>query len=266
MGIEVFKRKESKFLISNSVYKEIEERLLEHMELDEFNKKQEFYSISNIYYDTKDNYLIRTSLSKPQYKEKLRLRAYGVPKEDEKVYLEVKKKICGVGSKRRTKLSLREAYDFASTGELPELKDYMNKQVIKEIEYIFKIYELEPKVYLSYDRKAMFSKDNNNLRITFDTNIKTRRYDLKLEMGSYGEELLEEGQWLMEIKSELSMPLWLSKLLSEYKIYKRSFSKYGNEYKKMLISNRQLEGDMNKWETQYLTQYLTQPQLIQQYQ
>lgn len=261
MAIEVFNRRESKFIINRHVYKEIEARLLEYMELDDYNKSHEFYTISNIYYDTKDNHLIRTSLSKPKYKEKLRLRAYGVPHEDEQVYLEIKKKVCGIVNKRRTALSLKEAYNFVNTGVKPELQSYMNRQVLNEIEYILKIYDLEPKVYLAYDRKALFGVRNRDLRITFDTNIRTRRYDLKLESGDYGESLLESDQWLMEVKAEKDIPVWLSKILTEYKIMPTSFSKYGNEYQKMLLENRKLRGEVNIC----LNQYSVQPQLVHQY-
>lgn len=265
MAIEVFNRHECKYLIDQAVFEEIQEKLIKYMELDNYNKSHELYTISNIYYDTKDNHLIRTSLSKPRYKEKLRLRAYGIPRVDEKVYLEIKKKVCGVVNKRRTKLSLKEAYDFIATGEKPVEKDYMNKQVINEIQYILSIYDLEPKLYLAYDRKAFFSKESRDLRITFDTNIRTRRYDLFLERGDYGESLLDKGKWLMEVKAEKNIPLWLSTMLSEYKIFKTSFSKYGKEYEKFLIKERSLKGELEPCLKQYPAAYSTQPQLIQQY-
>lgn len=261
MAIEVFNRCESKFLIDKVTYENIQYRLLKYMEFDEYNKTHEFYTISNIYFDTKDNYLIRNSLSKPKYKEKLRLRSYGIPGEEDKVYLEIKKKVCGVVNKRRTALVLKEAYDFVTTGAKPEIKDYMNKQVINEIEYILKIYSLKPSLYLAYDRKALFSKENRDLRITFDRNIRTRRYDLKLEQGDYGESLLEDDQWLIEVKTLRTIPLWLSKLFSEYRMVSTSFSKYGEEYQRMLLNNRNLKGEINLC----LKQYSTQPQLIQQY-
>ncbi|WP_186430668.1 polyphosphate polymerase domain-containing protein [Clostridium sp. BSD9I1] len=265
MAIEVFKRHEVKYLIDKSIYEEIQGRLLKYMELDEYNRNHELYTISNIYLDTKDNHLIRTSLSKPRYKEKLRIRAYGIPERNEKIYFEVKKKVAGVGSKRRTKLKLNEAYEFAYTKEKPEIKDYMNKQVINEIQYMLKMYDLEPKVYVAYERKSLFCKENRDIRITFDTNIRTRRYDLRLESGDHGESLVDDDKWLMEIKVGSSMPLWLSQMLSEYKIFKTSFSKYGKEYEKMLLNNMNLRGEMNLCSKQYLTQHLTQPQLVQQY-
>jgi len=261
MAIEVFNRCECKFLLNDIQFHNIENQLKDYMELDKYNKNNEFYTISNIYYDTDDNQLIRNSLSKPKYKEKLRLRAYGVPEPDQKVFLEIKKKVCGLVNKRRTTLRLMEAYDFVNTGIQPELKSYMNKQVLNEIGYILKIYELKPKLYLAYDREAMFCKDNHNLRITFDKNIRTRRHDLKLEMGDYGENLLNEGQWLMEIKTENSIPLWLTKLLSDNKVFKTSFSKYGTEYKEMLLRDRISKGE----EKTCLTHYSAQQRLIPQY-
>lgn len=242
MAIEVFNRYENKYLISNEVCNAIQNELQKYMELDEYNKEMGFYTISNIYFDTKDNTLIRRSLSKPIYKEKLRLRAYGVPQKDSKVYLEIKKKYCGLVNKRRTTLRLDEAYEFIKTGIKPELKDYMNRQVINEIDYILKIYDLEPKLYLAYKRKALFSKENRDLRITFDTKIRTRREELRLENGDFGTALLEDELWLMEVKAESSIPFWLSNLLSEYRIYKTSFSKYGTEYKNFLSRGEQKRG------------------------
>lgn len=242
MAIEVFNRHESKFLIDRDIYEELENKILKYMDLDEYNKTNESYTISNIYFDTDDNELIRNSISKPQYKEKLRLRAYGIPTEDEKVYLEIKKKFCGVVNKRRTKLKLIEAYDFVATGNKPTLKSYMNKQVLNEIEYILKLYDLKPKLYLAYDRKAFFSKSNRDLRITFDKNIRTRRYDLTLEKGDHGEPQLKKDSLLMEVKAENNIPLWLSRLLSNYKIYKTSYSKYGKEYESLILNNRKLRG------------------------
>jgi len=238
MAIEVFNRYENKFMMNSDTYEKVLRTLDEYMELDEYNKMHDFYTIANIYYDTNDHHLIRKSLSKPKYKEKLRLRAYGVPSLDDKVYLEIKKKVFGLVNKRRTKLVLSEAYDFVATGQKPELKKYMNRQVLNEIEYFLSVYELEPKLYLAYDRKAYFGIDNRDLRITFDTNIRTRREDLRLELGDHGEPLLDKDVWLMEVKAEKTIPIWLTRMLSEYKLYKKSFSKYGTEFKTMISKVR----------------------------
>ncbi len=241
MAIEVFNRYENKYLLDDAAYRSFYSDLLEYMELDDYNKQHDFYSITNLYFDTRHDSLIRHSLAKPKYKEKLRLRGYGTPQAGGKVYLEIKKKVFGLVNKRRTALKLEEAYEFVRTGIPPEYKEYMNRQVLQEITYFLRQYDLQPKVYLAYERKALFSKANRDLRITFDTNIVCRRHDLKLESGSYGEPLLKPGQWLMEVKAENTIPLWLSQLLSEHGLYRTSFSKYGNEYKKMLRTKQERE-------------------------
>ena len=233
MAIEVFNRYEHKYMLDKKTFEKVLEILDDHMDMDSHNKDHIPYTIANIYFDTPDDYLIRTSLSKPKYREKLRLRAYGVPEKDSKVYLEIKKKFDGIVNKRRTTLKLFEAYDFIKTGNVPEIKDYMNKQVLREIEYFLKIYDLAPKLYLAYDRIAYFEKNNRDLRISFDMNIRSRRYDLALEKGDYGEKLLPEDVYLMEIKTSLAKPLWLTHMLSELDIKRKRFSKYGTEFKNM---------------------------------
>jgi hypothetical protein len=231
MAIEVMNRVEKKYIVDTYTCQKLLETIENCTELDSYNKKQDFYTISNLYFDTDDNLLIRRSLSKPKYKEKLRLRSYGVPTEFDRVYLEVKKKYKGIVNKRRTALELTKAYEFLATGVVTP-KKYMNKQVLSEIEYFIRLYEPKPKLYLAYDRRAYFGE--NGLRITLDTNIRTRRSDLKLENGDYGEKLIDDDLWLIEVKTSGAIPLWLTKLLSEYKVYRTSFSKYGTEYKQFI--------------------------------
>lgn len=231
MAIEVFNRYEHKYLLSKNEYEEITKIIEEYMELDSHNKDHKLYTISNLYYDTDDDYLIRKSLSKPVYKEKLRLRSYGVPNENSKVFLEIKKKFNGIVNKRRTTLELNEAYDFVKSGEEPVVKDYMNRQVLDEIAYFLKMYDLKPKLYLAYDRIAYFEKGNPDLRISFDCNIRSRREDVELENGDYGKLLLSRDTYLMEIKTSLAKPLWLTEALAKLNLKRKSFSKYGTEFK-----------------------------------
>ena len=234
MAIEVFNRYEHKYMSDRETFEKVIKIMDEHMVMDSHNEGHTPYTIANIYFDTPDDYLIRTSLSKPEYKEKLRLRAYGVPDADTKVFLEIKKKFNGIVNKRRTKLKLSEAYRFVSSGKAPEVKDYMNAQVLHELEYFLKIYNLSPKLYLAYDRIAYFEKDNRDLRISFDMNIRSRRYDLALEDGDHGERLLPDDVYLMEIKTSLAKPLWLTHALAELDIKRTRFSKYGTEFKNMI--------------------------------
>lgn len=204
------------------------------------------YIIYNIYYDTDDDKIIRHSLSKPYYKEKLRLRSYNIPSPKDTVFLELKKKIGGVVNKRRIVITLEEAYDLINKGKRPENCDYMTEQVLNEIEYFLKTNDVKPKAYISYRRKAFFGKEDRDFRVTFDTHIITRRDELALEKGCYGEELLKDGQHLMEVKILGAIPVWLTKIFAELKIYTSSFSKYGKEYKKYCSNENYKNGKGRK--------------------
>ncbi|MDR0875037.1 MAG: polyphosphate polymerase domain-containing protein [Clostridiales Family XIII bacterium] len=235
MAIEVFNRYENKYRLDEGVCEKLRRRLADYMEPDKHNKIHGAYAICNLYYDTSDSYLIRNSLAKPVYKEKLRVRSYGVPERDGKVYVEIKKKFHGLVNKRRSALPLDEAYQFLATGVRPEIREGMNSQVLSEIQYFLQQHDLSPQVFLAYERLAFFGTGEHDLRVSFDTKITTRRIDLRLESGIYGEKLLPDGKWLMEVKTAESIPLWLCRILSEYQIYPISFSKYGTEYKQSLM-------------------------------
>ena len=230
MSIEVFNRRERKYLIDEKMLAILKDEIAPYMEADKHNLNNQVYTISNIYYDTPNNDIITRSIQKPPYKEKLRLRGYGVPKEDDLVFIEIKKKYDGVVNKRRSKILLKEAYEFIKNGKIDVLHDYMNEQIIREIEYILAVNEIVPALYLAYDRYAYFDKTDSDFRLTFDTNIRTRRYDLGLELGNHGEQLIDEGQWIMEIKATNAVPLWFARILSKHQIYPTSFSKYGTEF------------------------------------
>lgn len=238
MAIEVFNRYENKYLLSVKTFEVLERRLAEYMELDEYNRSHETYSITNLYYDTPDSYLIRTSLAKPAYKEKLRMRAYGVPEPDSRVYVEIKKKVAGLTNKRRSEIVLADAYPFLQTGTLPAPDPRLNTQVLHEIEYMLERHPLRPALYLAYDRRAYFGIGEHDLRISFDRGLRSRRTELKMEAGDFGEPLLGGDTWLMEVKSSQSLPLWLARLLAELQIFPTSFSKYGYEYTRTLTDVR----------------------------
>ncbi len=262
MAIEVFSRYEKKYLLTEETYFWLLEHIRENMKPDKFNQDGRLYNIANIYYDTENDALIRASIEKPVYKEKLRLRSYGVPDMNDKVFLEIKKKYKGLVNKRRTTLRLFEAYNLVEQGTDPGNQPYINRQVLEEIKYFLKIYDLKPKVYLTYDRQAFFSKDNQDFRVTFDTNIRSRRTDVGLEKGNQGELLIGNMFWLMEIKSSEAIPLWFTKLLSEKALFATSFSKYGTEYKKTIQQiNKEEKGEL-KCLRQYLKQQIQhQPQI-----
>jgi len=225
MAKYIFDRVEKKYVISETQYKELIERLKGKMQLDKYG----FSTICNIYFDTNNYELIRTSLDKPVYKEKIRLRSYGVPTLESKVFLEIKKKYKGVVNKRRIEMTLQEAYDYIDRGIIKE-----DTQIMREIDYCFKRYDLKPAIYLAYDRYAYQGLEDPEFRVTFDFNIRSRDNDLRLEKGDYGDLLSDEPIYVMEVKTLGSIPMWFVKILSELQIYPHSFSKYGEIYKEKI--------------------------------
>lgn len=229
MAIEVFNRREIKYLLTQEDKEALLSIIDQYMERDAYNFEGKPYTICNLYLDTTADELIIKSLEKPVYKEKIRLRSYGTVTPEQKVYLESKKKFDGVVYKRRTECTLQQAYDyFASVDSLSDKSS--NSQVMKEIDFIVNYYKLQPRVFISYDRLAYFEKNNSDFRLTIDNNIQTRRTDLRLDLPVSGTQLLENNQYLMEAKAFKAFPLWFVKFLSERKIYSTSFSKYGAEY------------------------------------
>lgn len=244
MAIEVFNRREIKYMLTDDDKAALLSIIGEYMDSDPFNKDGKTYSICNLYLDTPADELIRKSLEKPEFKEKIRLRSYGQVGLNDKVFLESKKKYAGVVNKRRTNFLLSEVYQYFEDLKIPENPGAkMNKQVMKEIDYIMHFYRLKPRVFISYDRWAFFEKGNSDFRLTIDTNIQTRRTDLRLDSPVYGTQLLQPGQWLMEAKAFKAFPLWFVRFLSSRKIYNTSFSKYGTEFKHHIrVAHNLLQG------------------------
>lgn len=230
MADYIFKRAEQKYLLDAAQTAAFLRAMEENMEPDRYATS----SIRNIYYDTPDYRLIRRSLEKPNYKEKLRLRAYGPVSGSGKVFLEMKKKYDGIVYKRR--ISLREA-DAVRYMEDPSRK-LGDTQIGREIDYFKSFYgELFPAVFLSYERRSWRSGDGT-LRITMDEDIRYRVEDVDLKKPVWGEQLLQPGQTLVEIKAHGAMPLWLVRVLNQNGIRQISFSKYGTAYRRLLKEHK----------------------------
>ena len=230
-----FERSEKKHLLTTAQYLALRKVLDEHMTAD----KYEQYTVCNLYFDTEHNDLIRRSIEKPRYKEKMRLRSYGVVGDDDKVFLEIKKKYKGVVYKRRIVLSYGEAKAYLYEGTPPSDAG----QIFREIDYFIKFYNAAPKLFLSYDRVALCGiGEEKALRVTFDRNIQSRTDDLDLAIPPSGEQLLEPDRWLMELKAPGAVPLWLSEALTGLAIYPTSFSKYGKIYSRDQLRERE-EGE-----------------------
>ena len=226
-----FKRMEKKTTLPTERVEELKARIAPYMKDDPFNVDGKPYMICNLYYDDLDDHVIRGSVQLPKYKEKLRLRSYGVPTEDTKVFLELKKKYYGVGTKRRTKLRYGDLKRYLDTGIHPEGLSYIDEQVLREIDYYRSHERVEPMVYVSYFRAAYHDAADPSFRITFDTDVLSRRYDLRLNAGRYGSPLLTEGTTLLEVKFSGAVPFWFARIMSDFGLSFHTFSKVGTDFK-----------------------------------
>ena len=230
-----FKRYEKKYLLSVAQQKALLEGMMKYMKPDRFGKTTN----CNVYYDTDDWELIRKSIEKPVYKEKLRVRSYGVPQTGEDVFIEIKKKYDGVVYKRRAAI----ASEYAGRYLAGDNRLAPDSQIGREIAWFQSRYRAKPKVYIAYDRTSFAGREDPELRITFDRNIRFRDYALDLRAGDFGTDMLPAGTVLMEIKIPGTAPLWLAQLLSELKIRPASFSKYGFYYKTYVLPKNMKEGN-----------------------
>ena len=220
---DVFQRIEVKYLLDDIQYNELMKRLEGMAAIDSYGET----SILNIYFDTPDFKLIERSLEKPKYKEKLRLRTYGVASDDTNAFIEIKKKYAGVDYKRRISMPYAKAIDYLVNGKEIENRS----QISNEIDYFLQYYKgIRPAMAISYDRIAMAGISDPDLRITFDRNIRWRTENLSLSQGNVGKDILLPGQHLMELKIAGAMSMELARILDELNIRKISFSKYGRGY------------------------------------
>lgn len=220
----VFQRIEKKYILTKEQYPVFLERIAPYMTLDQYG----YHTICNIYYDTAADELVRRSMEKPRYKEKLRLRSYGTVTADQEAFIEIKKKYEKVVYKRRIALPYKEAVRYLNHGIHPE----NNSQIMKEIDYFLKFYHPEPKLYLAYDREAFFGNEDPQFRLTIDHNIRGREDELDLTAGDHGDLYFDNDEKILEIKVAQAFPMWITKILADLEIYPTSFSKYGSIFAK----------------------------------
>ena len=225
---DVFRRVEKKYTVTTAQMERLKESFSHILRPDVYPS----YTLCNVYYDTEQNELIRRSIEKPDFKEKLRLRSYGVPTDNDAVFLEIKRKYDGTVYKRRICATHRELVSYLSGGRLE-----ICGQIIDEVEYFRSVYRLMPKMFIAYDRCAFCGKEDEGLRVTFDSDIRYRTKNVTL-LYDGGERLLEGDLHVMEIKANGAMPYEMAKILSENYIYPTPFSKYGSAYMKEYIKER----------------------------
>ncbi len=235
METKVFNRIEKKYLIDKNQKKELLKAIRKRMQKDGYFISE----VLNLYFDN-DNYdLIIQSIDRPEFKEKFRARSYG---GYDRVFLEIKTKLKGkennVGYKRRIMITHKDFNDLihgkANAVELASrsVETDHDLQIAKEIDYLINHFNLKPKILVTYDRESY--KGEDDLRITFDDNLRYRHKNLNLTKGKRDKIYFKDKyNTIMEVKANGTIPLWLVEIMSKEKIYPQQFSKIGKVYEKL---------------------------------
>ncbi len=229
----IFQRYELKYLLNLRQLQAVQKAIEPYMMPDQYSHS----SIRNLYLDTPDFRLIRRSLERPVYKEKLRIRSYGRAGEQAPVFVELKKKYRSVVYKRRLLLE-QDAARACFDGTRP----WPDSQIGAELNYAANFYQsLRPAVFLSYERDAFHGITDPDFRVTFDTDILYRQQQLTLDSDPWGTPILPSDMVLMELKVSGGFPIWMAHVLSRQGIFKTSFSKYGTAYRDILLTGQRGE-------------------------
>ena len=230
----VFARVEKKFLITEEQHAAITAALrLRGFAVQSFGSP----TVQSLYYDTPDCLLVRRSIDRPNYKEKLRLRCYGEPEGGSAAYVEIKKKYAGVVYKRRTGLPLNDALSALRLGQMPESAG----QIGREVTWFVQRWGVSPKALIIYERDAWLSAMEPELRVTFDRDIRFRDEDFDMTRPALGTSLIAANQRLMEVKIPGVWPMWLHSLLAGLGVPQTHFSKYGTAYLNYLAPSARLQ-------------------------
>ncbi|MBP2623060.1 polyphosphate polymerase domain-containing protein [Streptococcus oricebi] len=223
-----FKRIETKYILDKATLASLKEDLKDYLVDDDYAQS----SITNIYFDTDDYQVIQDSLARVNGREKIRMRTYEAqPTDHSQVFLEIKKKEDEVGYKYRLVSNPLSVLNFIEKGIKDESID--DERVVEELARLQDRYlDLKPKMYIAYQRHSLKAKKEHKVRLTVDSQLLYRDYDLDISAGRYGYPLLEEDKVILEVKVAGAYPTWLTQALQKYKLLDQSFSKYGKAYLK----------------------------------
>ena len=161
----VFKRYELKYMLTPDQKARVLEAMHPYMELDQYGRT----TIRNLYFDTDTYRLIRRSIERPVYKEKLRIRSYGQATPAGTVFVELKKKYESVVYKRRLSLAEEEAMAWTSR-ERPCPK---TTQISREIDYSGVFEELLHRYTTSWELVRVKTTNMGSLfRLTYHVTLR----------------------------------------------------------------------------------------------
>lgn len=221
--MQVLARRELKYYISYIDYLNLKNKLSSIFTKDKNSKEDGSYHIRSIYFDNKSNKSYFEKISGIENRDKYRIRIYNLQEKPAK--LEIKSKVNNIIIKNSIFINPSDMYNIIA-GNYSCLLNYNNKTAQK-IYCEFNSDFYKPVVIIDYKRDAYYM-DINNIRVTFDRNIKKDEVNLgNLFSSSVNmSEVLNNKKIIMEIKYTGFIPAWVKNLLQVPRFERCAISKY----------------------------------------
>ncbi|MBJ7551004.1 polyphosphate polymerase domain-containing protein [Marinomonas ostreistagni] len=215
-------RHEVKYYISYADYEYARHLLATLMQRDPHQKDERGYFIRSLYFDDDYDTSVEEKLDGIEHRDKYRLRTYD-PTLDW-VKLERKRKHNQFVNKSSVRLSKAEALQMID-GDVDFLLE-KDSQSARSIYFDLKRKFIRPKVIVDYDREV-YMLDYNEIRVTFDKNIRVNTSDLDLFNPDLETQTLQRPDTIiMEVKFNTCLPSWFPTLLKFDGTTAMAISKY----------------------------------------
>jgi SPX domain protein involved in polyphosphate accumulation len=247
--IRSFNRFELKYLVTAENARTIERDLALHLLPDSHGDGAGDYRIASLYFDSPDRRCYWEKVEGIRFRRKLRLRRYVQEEnfgDESSVFVEIKQRVDRVTQKRRLVLPYGTARSLIAGGDSEPLTlaapsgrhahgkegqesgiTSSDETLMEEIVVFSQEYRLEPACVVSYRRRAFVGgKLDPGLRVTFDSDLRSRTADPDLGSASAGQAVLTPGAVVMEIKANDRVPRWLTELIAARNLRLVRISKY----------------------------------------
>ncbi len=226
-----FNRFELKYSITAAQWEAVKRDLADHMLADGNSADDGFYDIASLYYDTPDLAFMRSKREGIKFRRKLRIRHYGTSEgavdDEQPVFIEIKQRINRTTQKRRLTLPLHAACALCD-GHLEEtIDDPTDSQAAEEVLFLARSLDLRPTCLVGYRREAFVgSRYEPGLRVTFDNSLWAAQPEGGLSLAGTRHAIVPPQAFLMEVKTNNAVPVWLASMLARHRCTLIRYSKY----------------------------------------
>ncbi|MCK4286300.1 MAG: polyphosphate polymerase domain-containing protein [Candidatus Lokiarchaeota archaeon] len=235
-----FNRFELKYQISQQEREKISLFIRPFMKLDPYVQNNYSYEVRSLYFDSNFKHSLLEKRDGIGIRRKLRIRYYPDYKKDnqEFAFIEIKKKFNENVAKSRIYVPLEKAL-YILDGNHPEANAFyenasaQDKSTLKEIWFLYKKYNLKPVCIVSYKRQPFLSRVEKTFRLTFDTNVVVRNYNLDLHYGGGSKLIVPRSICIMEVKFNNVIPNWAIRIIQKNDCIQYKISKFASGLAKM---------------------------------